>query len=523
MRDFLWSSSFLILGICLIRRITAGTMPMRHRYSLWMMAAIGLCILSFSPWLPKSVFSILNVVNMVQEWTQEGREAQEGEAAYGAAGEGQMQGEISQKELGAGRDVTEKRASLSQAAAWGDLISDLGETGNFVLVGIWMGGALTLAGWMLWVNGRLKRELLKKRAPLERKSSIRPDWEWMTLPIYLVKGLSSPCLLSIKGEKAVYMPEEILENPGELRHGAAHEICHYRQGDIYWNRLRCVLLAVFWFHPLVWLGAWLSRQDCELSCDEAAIKLLGREERFAYGETLLSLVGRRPERGGMLLSGTWMSAGGRQLQRRITWIARGTSMRAISVLGFYFLLQLVFTGTITRPMGTGAEGGELVPSVEYVQDIRALGSGAGSQENREIEVQLARFLAENHLLYVGDAVGSGRIVGACVRAIDYRGGWSTQLQTSQEPYAYRIISQDQDREKLDKEDLGAVSILAFASIENLGSLEVYGGPDGYERGELLFQITRQEAMDLYGSADLTGYGESEEHMLKLVQMVKERL
>ena len=516
MRDFFWSSSFLILGICLIRRLTAGGMPMRHRYTLWLMAAIGLCILPFSARMPRSMFSVLNVAHYAREWIFETEKSGEQEGAYPVTADDQAPGELFGESHNEAANKPEKAEAFKAKRS---LEAFLERIPNMVFVGIWGAGVLLLGGWMLWVNHRLKREILIKRVPLERKSSVRLDWEGMTRPVDLVEGLRSPCLLSVKGEKGIYMPDQILEDLRGLRHGAAHEICHYRQGDLFWNRVRCVLLAVFWFQPLVWLGAWLSRQDCELSCDEAAIKLLGREERFAYGETLLSLVGKIPERGGMLLAGTWMSAGGRQLQRRITWITRGTSSRFLSVIGFYLLLQIVFTGTITRPM----DREELVPSVEYAQDIRALGSGNGAEENAEIEEQLAYFLTENHLLYVGDAVGSGKIIGACVRAIAYTGGCSTQLQTSQEPYAYQIISRDEDREKLDVEKMRSVSILAFASIENLGILEVYAGPDGYEKGERLFAITRAEAMELYGITDLDRYGASAEAMLELIQMVVEGL
>lgn len=43
-------------------------------------------------------------------------------------------------------------------------------------------------------------------------------------------------------------------------------------------------------NPLVWVAAWFSRLDCELACDEGALKRLGEEERIAYGKTLLQVV-----------------------------------------------------------------------------------------------------------------------------------------------------------------------------------------------------------------------------------------
>ena len=97
------------------------------------------------------------------------------------------------------------------------------------------------------------------------------------------------------------------------------------------------------------------------------------------------------------------------------------------------------------------------------------------------------------------------------------------LALCQEPYVYRMIFQDTDRELLNLENIRAVSILAFASIDNLGALEVYVGPDGYEKGEQLLSVSRQEAMELYGLTDLEFYGMSEENMGELVGMVEEQL
>ena len=48
-----------------------------------------------------------------------------------------------------------------------------------------------------------------------------------------------------------------------------------------------VLLAVYWFHPLVWLSWVILCRDMEMSCDEKVLELLGSEQRKAYGLTLL--------------------------------------------------------------------------------------------------------------------------------------------------------------------------------------------------------------------------------------------
>ena len=81
----------------------------------------------------------------------------------------------------------------------------------------------------------------------------------------------------------------------------------------------------------MWLAAALSRRDCELSCDEGAIKLLGEGERTAYGRTLLSLVTTGSNPTELLRTATTMSSGARGLRERIALIARKPK-RAAGVL-----------------------------------------------------------------------------------------------------------------------------------------------------------------------------------------------
>ena len=531
MRYFFWSSSFLILGICVIRRLCSRGTSMKHRYTLWLMAAVTLCLLPFSSKMPPSVFSILNVANAVEGWVSgNGRDLEAADQENGKQINGSQDFEGEAEAAGGTEAAVKGPRDIQSQELQASSQEEPGAGENRLLWGIWALGAAAVGGWMLAVNRRFKRKLLTERVALEERSRLPLGWKWLQLPVYLVKDLASPCLISIGGEKGIYIPDRILEEPDSLRHALAHEICHDRQWDLLWNKVRCVFLALYWFQPLVWLGGWLSRQDCELSCDERAIQLLGAQERFAYGRTLLSFVGRAPGAGGMVCAGTWMTAGARQLKERVNWIARGTKLNGWAVLGYAMLLNLVFTGAFTRPMENPGSWREVLQKEETMkkletQGLRPLGSGGNFAENEEIQAELAFYLTEHHMLYVGDAVGSGRIVGACTKAIGLvpESSCSTELQTSQEPYAYRMIFQDTDRELLNLEHIQAVSVLAFASIDNLGILEVYVGPDGYEKGEQLLSVSRQEAMELYDLADLKPYGGSEGNMLELVRLVEGRL
>ncbi|MDE5937354.1 MAG: hypothetical protein K2G83_08125, partial [Ruminococcus sp.] len=87
-----------------------------------------------------------------------------------------------------------------------------------------------------------------------------------------------------------------------------------------WSVLRCILVSVWWFNPLVWVGAYLSKQDCECACDESVMKNLSCEQRIEYGRILLSLVNVKHTKIIGNIS-TSMTSGGKRLKERIILIA----------------------------------------------------------------------------------------------------------------------------------------------------------------------------------------------------------
>ena len=108
---------------------------------------------------------------------------------------------------------------------------------------------------------------------------------------------------------------------------------------------------MYWFNPLVWIAAYVSKADGELACDEAAIRSLGEAERIPYGRTLLALIPVRRGPGSPLLSATTMTAGRRQLTERITRIAKGSQTRAAALF-----LALTLAAGLCAVTFTGAKG-----------------------------------------------------------------------------------------------------------------------------------------------------------------------
>lgn len=142
---------------------------------------------------------------------------------------------------------------------------------------IWMAGMagmLFYAAFRLWrLRRRLDTAVLLKNGLYQSENAVSPFVLGLFRPkIYLPFGLS--------GE--------------ELEYVTAHEQAHIRRGDHWWKLLGFLLLAVYWFHPLLWLAYGLLCRDLELACDEKVIQGLDGGQRAGYTQTLVSLsVSRR--------------------------------------------------------------------------------------------------------------------------------------------------------------------------------------------------------------------------------------
>lgn len=177
----------------------------------------------------------------------------------------------------------------------------------------WLGGSAAAALVLPACNLRFSRKLRRVRLPLEGADC--------PLPVYVAVGLPSPCLFGVV-RPAVYVTPDAAANPILLRHVLAHEITHFRHGDHLWNVLRSIALAIHWWNPLVWAAVVLSRRDCELACDEGALKRLDAGERIAYGRTLLVLVTEKPRASDLFTCATTMTGDQKSVMERINRIAR---------------------------------------------------------------------------------------------------------------------------------------------------------------------------------------------------------
>ncbi len=103
--------------------------------------------------------------------------------------------------------------------------------------------------------------------------------------IWLCDSISSPFILGLFRPK-IYLPSNM--NEQDMEYVLAHENAHLKRRDHLWKPLGFLLLAVYWFNPLMWLAYILLCRDIELACDEKVMKQMGSEAKKPYSEALLN-------------------------------------------------------------------------------------------------------------------------------------------------------------------------------------------------------------------------------------------
>ena len=130
--------------------------------------------------------------------------------------------------------------------------------------------------------------MLDELSKMTEKVGVRTPVELYYHPLVI-----SPLIIGFL--KPVIVLPSISLSDMEFRHTVLHELIHFKRKDIFYKWLIQLAICIHWFNPLVYFMAKEVDQMCELSCDEAIISHLDRNERRIYGDTLLNAVTRKKE------------------------------------------------------------------------------------------------------------------------------------------------------------------------------------------------------------------------------------
>lgn len=320
MIDWMVTSSALILLVAALRAVVKGRVSPRLRYALWLVVLARLLVPG-TFW--ESRASVMTPVA--------GQEAYQAVERIPQAVRTRPDGWVDIVTPGVMTSVREEKALSGETVFYGkdhtkatieSLRRQVGVRNAFLLA--WAAGAFGVGLFLLAVNLRFAGRLGKNRRTLEK---YRGQW------VFEMDGLASPCLFGLF-RPGIYLTPQVAADEAAKAHVLAHEYAHFRQGDHIWAALRGACLVVHWYNPLVWLAAYLSRRDCELSCDEGAVRLLGEEHRADYGRTLVGLVARGTTPADLARCATTMTGGKSALKERVALLVkrpRTTAVMAVLV------------------------------------------------------------------------------------------------------------------------------------------------------------------------------------------------
>ena len=330
--------SALIAAVLLVRAVFKNRVPKRMIYALWLVVLLKLC-------MPGSLFSL-----PVLPAEQTAAPVQRAEFPAQTAPVTQPPAQAVQPQTPA-QPVTQEPANPAAKPL----------TATQIFRIIWFSGSALLGLWMLgsWLVFTIRLRKSRKFLGRHGKTSI-----------YVSSRIPSPCLAGLI--PAVYLTRNVLQNDTAaliLR----HELTHLRHLDPLWSFCRTAAVVAYWWNPLVWLAAIVSKRDAELACDEAVAAGLLDSERIAYARAILAQAPRR---------GAALSLAGPPVKERILFLPK---KQRTSVLCVVLALILVLSATgcsfaeltrqksgeITLPEAAGETG----PSADAAADPTARQEG----------------------------------------------------------------------------------------------------------------------------------------------------
>lgn len=104
--------------------------------------------------------------------------------------------------------------------------------------------------------------------------------------IYILSSTNSPMVSGVFRCK-IYLPE-MHYHPTELQHIIAHEMIHFKEGDILKKMIFQFFQLMFWWNPVFRILNHDLEQMIEIRTDKKVIEFLSKDEEESYLSTLLN-------------------------------------------------------------------------------------------------------------------------------------------------------------------------------------------------------------------------------------------
>ena len=384
---------------------------------------------------------------------------------------------------------------------------------------IWLAGMFFALTYLLYSYGKTRRRLSHAVLTENTTSDRLIHTGWKLASVYECDELPSPFAMGIF-RPVIYIPFGLEASRREMI--LLHEQYHIRRRDHLVKLFASILLAVYWFHPLVWLSWVILCRDMEMSCDEKVLERLGSEQRKAYSLTLLQFASGEPA--GYVPLGF----GEPNVKSRIKHVLKFKKAAVgTGVVGVVIIITAVLLLGSNRQQNTG----------DSARDYANAGTENNADETQSEGTNIsdaATLLYSVKNPYVGDISADGKVLRAIeeVRPGSVYAG-KTELQTSEEPYEYHFLLEQNgetlkvqagtEESKLNQE-MSRTAVLMLALIDNLGEVQwnyAVVAEDGTTNDVLYTPyVDIDRAQRWLGVDNIKSYAESPEKVQELLELVE---
>lgn len=540
----------LTAGVCIVvvsmLHLVFHRIPRKYLYALWIVVAFRLvCPVSVST--PVGLVLMGNVgqikqMSVTDELVQSENEETAAEdvqwstddvqKAVDSQGAGNVQGEsegttaqnamtdtTAMKDSSA--DIHDNTTETAQSTATNTSSTDNTATDQSMLPlisRIWLTGMLLSLIYLLYSYLKTRRRISHAVLAENTTSDRLIHTGWRLAPVYECDELPSPFAMGIF-HPVIYIPFGLEVSRREMI--LLHEQYHIRRWDHLAKLFASVLLAVYWFHPLVWLSWVILCRDMEMSCDEKVLELLGSEQRKAYSLTLLQFASG--ESAGYVPLGF----GEPNVKSRIKHVLRFKKAAVgTGVVGVVILIATILLLGSNRQQNIGDSA-----NTDTESSTQENANETQSDSSNISDAATLLYSVKNP--YVGDISADGKVLRAIeeVRPGSVYAG-KTELQTSEEPYEYHfLLEQNEETLKVKtgteesklNQEMSRTAVLMLALIDNLGEVQwnyAVIAEDGTENDVLYTSYVDIDMVQQWlGVDNIKAYAESPEKMQELLDLL----
>lgn len=270
------TASVVIIAV-LFLRLFMQRLPRKYTYMLWLIVGIRL-VCPFAVTSPVSVFNLTanHTKDSISVLKQETVKTPDSQIVTGKIQNNQIAEKTSvskQHEHGVMNTYHAVSGNNAQHVDYTVL-----DTSIFIRTGavVWVVGIILILLWNLILMANTKKQL--SRAVLYRQNIYECD----NIPSPFVMGLIRP---------HIYIPFRL--GASEQEYILKHEMYHIRRKDYIVKFVAFLILAIYWFHPLVWISYLYMVRDMEMSCDEYVLETMNTDIRVDYSKSLLGFATNR--------------------------------------------------------------------------------------------------------------------------------------------------------------------------------------------------------------------------------------